>query len=185
MDELLKADLAAYAVLRTPTFWKKLYENSNKLLSNVLARSTAISAATPVVPAKRRGRPSKVAQKQVPPAKAIPATPKRRGRPPKKTPEPAVAEAPAEKPKKKTRKKREWPTCSVDGCTKNVYMPSGAKKMCYVHHMEAGGKPSPLVGIKKKRRNTAAETTAAKPSKPKTKLKKKDKKPLVKPAPST
>jgi len=51
---------------------------------------------------------------------------------------------------KKPRKKRAWAKCSVEGCDANVYMPSGAKKMCYKHHLEAGGKPTPLAKVNKK-----------------------------------
>ncbi len=67
---------------------------------------------------------------------------------------------------KKPRKKRSWPTCSVDGCGKNVYMPSGAKKMCYAHHMEAGGKPSPLVNARKKKAADAAKPAPKAAKKP-------------------
>lgn len=83
-------------------------------------------------------------------AKSAPA--KRRGRPPK------VVVAAAEK-KPAARKKRVWPTCTAEGCEANVYMPSGDKKMCYKHHLESGGKPSPLVGLKKK---AGAKTKKAK-----------------------
>jgi len=107
------------------------------------------------------------------------ATPKKRGRPPKVATLASKAEAPAKKP----RKKRDWPKCSVEGCETNVYMPSGAKKMCYQHHLEAGGKPTPLLGVKKKGRAkkpakpvkaTKAEKPTAKPSKT----------PVVKPTPA-
>ena len=99
----------------------------------------AMYGTPPSQPAKRRGRPRKSAQLPEPAGDQPPAAPKRRGRPPKKKAEPAVAEAPADKPTKKARKKRDWPTCSVEDCKKNVYMPSGANKMCYAHHVEAGG----------------------------------------------
>jgi len=89
-----------------------------------------------------------------------PATPgrkpaKRRGRPAK-----AAKAVAADKPAAKARKKRAWPTCSVDGCDTNVYMPSGDKKMCYKHHIESGGKPSPLVGLKKKAGSKAKKAKA-------------------------
>ena len=88
-------------------------------------------------------------------------------------------------PVKKPRKKRAWPTCSVDGCEKNVYMPSGAKKMCYAHHMEAGGKPSPLVGVHKKKKKAAVKAKPAKMAAPKAapKAVKKEAAPAVEAAP--
>lgn len=92
----------------------------------------------------------------------IAAPAKRRGRPPKKAEAPVEAAAVAKKP----RKKRSWPTCTADGCEKNVYMPSGAKKMCYAHHMEAGGKPSPLVKARKKA-GTAKPKASKAPKAPK------------------
>ena len=97
-----------------------------------LIRETTLDELLDVM---RDGAPAK------PAAKVAPA--KRRGRPPKVV-EAVVATKPV------VRKKREWPTCTVDGCGANVYMPSGAKKMCYKHHLASGGKPSPLVGLKKK-----------------------------------
>jgi len=42
------------------------------------------------------------------------------------------------------RKTRTWPTCSTPGCTGKMYGPSGSKRLCYRHHLEVGGKPSPL-----------------------------------------
>jgi len=54
---------------------------------------------------------------------------------------------------KKPRKKRAWPICTVAGCTKNVYMPSGAQKMCYQHYLEAGGKESPLVRYRRQQKS--------------------------------
>lgn len=108
--------------------------------------------------------------------------PKRRGRPPKVD----VAEAPARKPgrppkvreeeppKTKERKKRAWPKCSVKGCEKNVYMPSGAAKMCYQHYLKQGGKPSPLVAYRKKQSDDkeGKKPAAKKPAKKKTVLRK-------------
>lgn len=49
----------------------------------------------------------------------------------------------------KARKKRAWPTCSTPGCTSKMYGPSGANKLCYQHHMEGGGNPSPFASRKK------------------------------------
>ena len=109
----------------------------------------------------------------------MPATPKRRGRPPK-----AVVPAPsavAAEPTKKPRKKRAWPKCSVDGCETNIYMPSGAKKMCYQHHLEAGGEPTPLLGAKKKGKKPAKPVKATKAEKPAAKP---SKAPVVKPTPA-
>ncbi len=107
---------------------------------------------------------------QAAPAAAPPAAPKRRGRPPKKkvaeaAEAPVAAPAPAAaEPVKKPRKKRVWPTCTAPGCKKNVYMPSGALKMCYQHYQEKGGKPSPLVAYAKdkKKKNQAAKAAAKK-----------------------
>ncbi len=52
-----------------------------------------------------------------------------------------AAETTAVKPKAK----RNWPTCSVEGCGKGFYAPSGEKRLCYRHHVAGGGAPSPLV----------------------------------------
>ena len=73
-----------------------------------------------------------------------------------KTAKPKAARATAARataaPDAKPKKKRAWPTCSVDGCDKNVYMPSGARKMCYPHNLADGGKPSPLAKVNKARK---------------------------------
>lgn len=99
----------------------------------------ALTAATSALAAKK-GAPKAAPKKRGRPAKATDEAPARKpGRPPK-----AKAEAP-----KKKRKKRSWPKCSVEGCDKNVYMPSGPMKMCYQHYLEHGGKPSPLVAYRK------------------------------------
>jgi hypothetical protein len=100
------------------------------------------------------------------------AQPKRRGRPPKaKVAEaspvadaveaaPVVAsEAPVE-PTKPVKKKRNWPKCSVEGCDANFYAPSGSPRLCYAHHMEAGGEASPLVKAQQKK--AAAKPAVAK-----------------------
>ncbi len=63
----------------------------------------------------------------------------------------AAAEPAAEAPPK-PRRKRAWPTCSVEGCERNVYMPSGALKVCYTHHLEAGGRPTPLAKYNESRK---------------------------------
>ena len=41
-------------------------------------------------------------------------------------------------------KTRTWPTCSAPGCTGKMYGPSGKARLCYQHHLEGGGKPSPF-----------------------------------------
>ena len=58
----------------------------------------------------------------------------------------AVAQVPvvAVPKAKPAQKKRSWPTCTNEECSKNAYGPSGAAKLCYAHHLEAGGKPSHL-----------------------------------------
>jgi len=38
----------------------------------------------------------------------------------------------------KRRKRRDWPKCTAKDCTRNVYMPAGAAKLCYQHYLEAG-----------------------------------------------
>ena len=68
-----------------------------------------------------------------------------------RTAKPKVARAP-EVPAEKPKKKRAWPKCSVQDCDKNVYMPSGARKMCYAHNMEHGGAPTPLAKVNKARK---------------------------------
>ncbi len=81
---------------------------------------------------------------------------KRRGRPPKEAVEPeAEAAVPELPPKKKARKKRDWPKCAIEGCDANVYMPSGPLKMCYKHFREAGGKESPLAAAARKKKAAA------------------------------
>ena len=106
----------------------------------------------PEKPAKRRGRPPKTTIEAAP--GADPEKPsRRRGRPPKAesaattkveaTKVVGAAPAPAAKPKKK---KRNWPTCSVEGCGGKMYPGSGKNRFCYGHHLDAGGKQSPLLG---------------------------------------
>jgi len=108
---------------------------------------------------KRRGRPPMAATavtSEEPKAK-------RRGRPPKNGVEAKAEEFPVkveaevsdEPPKKKPRKKRDWPKCAVEGCDANVYMPSGPLKMCYAHFREAGGKESPLAAAARKKKAAA------------------------------
>ena len=88
-----------------------------------------------------------------------------------KTAKPNAAKATeaTEAPEAKPKKKRKWPTCSVAGCDKNVYMPSGARKMCYQHNLADGGKPSPLAKVNKDRKKAKAKASKApKAKKPKT-----------------
>jgi len=92
-------------------------------------------------------------------------------------PEPEAKATPAPEPKaaekpKPARKKRAWPTCTAEGCRKNVYMPSGAAKLCYQHHVEAGGKVSPLVAHNRAKK-VEPEPVPEKPTERKTILRKK------------
>ena len=124
----------------------------------------------PEKPVKRRGRPPK-AKTEATPAEAPEKPVEGRGRPPKK-----AASAPVEAPKavetaavepeppvKKAKKKRNWPTCSIEGCGKGFYAPSGEKRLCYRHHVAGGGAPSPLVlaAQKKQVKAKAAEVPKA------------------------
>ncbi len=154
---------------------KAIQEAAQKFAREIIAvlRTATINdiaslqdSAVPAAPAKRRGRPPKAAA----PAAAPADPPKRRGRPPKKAVEAKVEAAPEPAPKKKERKKREWPTCAVKDCDKNVYMPSGTLKMCYKHFVEAGGKESPLVRMHRKKaaaKKPAKKAAAKKPAKKK------------------
>jgi len=75
-----------------------------------------------------------------------------------------IAQVAAVKPAR--RRTRSWPRCSVEGCGRNVYMPSGKAKLCYQHHLEAGGDVSPLV---KKHKERYAEPPKPEPPKKKAK----------------
>ena len=153
-------DLAALGQ-QAPPDTPKRQGRPPKPSANVQAAADPIEAKP-----KRRGRPPK--------AETAPATakepPKRRGRPPKKAPPVEAVEAVA---KKKPRKKREWPKCTVEGCGKNVYMPSGARKMCYQHNLEHGGKPTPLAKVNKARSAGKAAAKPKAPAKATTKIRKK------------
>ena len=126
--------------------------------------TTEPEPSAPAKPVKRRGRPPK-AKTEATPAEAPEMPVKRRGRPPKKAaasaPVEAVESASAEPapPAKKAKKRRNWPKCSVEGCGKNFYAPSGTPRLCYAHHIEAGGKQSPLLAAREKK--AAAATTEA------------------------
>ena len=90
---------------------------------------------------------------RAPTAPAAPAAPA-----PAPPAEPAPAPEPTDvsdhpEPAPKPKKKRAWPKCSAADCDKNVYMPSGPAKLCYRHHMESGGKPSPLVKVNAAKKN--------------------------------
>jgi len=67
---------------------------------------------------------------------------------------------------------RSWPGCSADGCSGKMYPPSGANRLCYRHHLAAGGEPSPLLRGRKK---AAAPEPAPPPlsARPRTILRKK------------
>ena len=73
----------------------------------------------------------------------------------------ATADRPAAtEPKvKPTRKKRHWPTCTVEGCGKNAYGPSKGK-YCYAHHVERGGDVSPFAKRKAKAKAESAKEAA-------------------------
>ena len=58
-------------------------------------------------------------------------------------------------PAGKRKKRRSWPTCSVEGCTAKMYGPSGPARLCYQHHLQAGGEPSPFA-----RKRTTGDSTA-------------------------
>jgi len=100
------------------------------------------TAAAPRKPARRRGRPPKAKAATSPPVKATKAT----------GPGPGAGAPPVEKPKKR----RAWPTCSVEGCGKKMYPGSGKKRLCYGHHLDAGGKQSPLLDARKGKAPAAA-----------------------------
>ena len=118
----------------------------------------------PETPAKRRGRPPKT-KTEATPAEAPEMPVGGRGRPPKKAVAPAPVEAPKvvepavvepAPPAEKAKKKRNWPTCSIEGCGKKMYPGSGKKRLCYAHHIEAGGKQSPLLAAREKKAAAAA-----------------------------
>jgi len=114
------------------------------------ARMKTKAAAPPEQVARRRGRPPK--KVAAPPAGDEVEAPKAAG-----TVE--VAAEPAS-PAKKAKKARSWPTCSVEGCGKKMYPGSGKSRLCYSHHLDAGGKPTPLVAARKKKARAAAEVEA-------------------------
>ena len=103
--------------------------------------------------------PEPRAKTEAKPTTAPEKTAKRRGRPPKKaaaTPAKVktakTSEAPKGKAKTKAKKERAWPTCSVEGCGKRMYPGSGKNRLCYGHHLDAGGKLSPLVLAARKKK---------------------------------
>jgi hypothetical protein len=51
---------------------------------------------------------------------------------------------PTTEPEKPAKAKRAWPKCSIEGCEKGIYGPSKEARLCYRHHREAGGAPSPF-----------------------------------------
>ena len=119
----------------------------------------------PAAPATGRKSPPKArTQAQV---AEVPAKPsKHPGSPSKK----ATAAAPVGKSKKR---KNKWPSCSVTGCTKKMYPGSGKNRLCYGHHLDAGGKQSPLLATRKKKAAPAAAEAPKAEQKPKTLRRKK------------
>ena len=112
-------------------------------LEELCATSTSPAAQVPAkAPSSRAAKKGKQAQKVSAPSKA------------------KISKTTNEKNDEKAKKKRAWPICSVDGCGKNFYAPSGDKRLCYGHHIEAGGKPSPLLAARAKK---TTEKAAKKP----------------------
>ncbi len=66
-----------------------------------------------------------------------------------------AADAVRPEPAGKRKKRRSWPTCSVEGCAAKMYGPSGPARLCYQHHLQAGGVPSPFA-----RKRSTGESTA-------------------------
>jgi len=109
-------------------------------------------AKPPAKPAKAKPRP------EVIPTVIPPVEPKKRRKKPEPEPEPAPKDADSPR-KTKLRKKsdagrykaardeakqpaakiKKWPRCSVKGCEKSVYAPSGHRQLCYEHHLAGGG----------------------------------------------
>ena len=124
-----------------------------------LIRTTTVEELTTLAqpPAPEVAEPEAQVTEPQPPTPKKPA--RRRGRPPKAKTEASPAKAGVAKttkaPDAKPTKKRNWPTCSVKGCDKSFYGPSGAARRCYGHHLDAGGKQSPLVAGKAKRSSKA------------------------------
>jgi hypothetical protein len=141
------------ALIRTTT----VQELTTLALPMEAAPAPVAAPEKPATPAKRRGRPPKAKTVATPPVESVVAV------------EPVAAE-PAP-PAEKTKKKRNWPICSVEGCGKNFYAPSAKKRLCYAHHIEAGGKESPLLAARRKKApatKKAAPTPAAPPKPAKT-----------------
>ncbi len=88
------------------------------------------------------------------------------------TPPPApVRRAPAAPSTPVRKRPRSWPRCSEEGCSAKMYPPSGANRLCYRHHLAAGGEPSPL--LRKKAIPMPEPKKPPRPAKPKTILRKK------------
>ena len=136
---------------------KRMYPGSGK---NRLCYGHHLDAGgkqSPLVAARTKKAAGKVSKAAKAPNAAKAEKKPRAARP--KTIAAKIPDAPETKPK---RKKRPWPTCSVDGCDKNVYMPSGARKMCYQHNLEHGGKPTPLAKVNKARKTGKTEAKKTK-----------------------
>ena len=43
-----------------------------------------------------------------------------------------------------TAKVKKWPRCTIKGCEKSVYAPSGHRQLCYEHHLSGGGSRPPV-----------------------------------------
>ena len=69
------------------------------------------------------------------------------------------------------KRPRAWPRCSEEGCSSKMYPPSGANRLCYRHHLAAGGAPTPL--LRKKASPMSEPQKKESDAKPKTILRKK------------
>ena len=83
------------------------------------------------------------------------------------TGEAPVVPAKAPDQAKPKRKKRAWPTCSVEGCSSKMYGPSGTATLCYQHHRAAGGEPSPFARKRKAATSSSAPEAPEPEAKPK------------------
>lgn len=121
---------------------------------------TGLATVTEPTPRKRPGRP-----RRTPTSTAARVEPRVTEAAPGKAEAEDAPRAAAEAPAaiklkaKPTKKKRSWPTCTVDGCGKNAYGPSRGK-YCYRHHLENGGQASPFA--RKRRAMAKAEPAVEK-----------------------
>ena len=97
---------------------------------------------------------------------ASPEVPKPRGRPPGVPLVPRVPRVPrvneaATVSASPAKPKRSWPVCSVKGCGGKFFPSSGvARRLCYKHFLEAGGKPPLLAANRSKKAASSAKATA-------------------------